>query len=107
MFNLLHGERRDACRLGGDRANRFRPPRADDHSATSNRSSKAPPIGEKLEMPCRTRGSFGAKLLKSLALPRGLEPLFSPWEGDAQRFDDAGGNWGDLTIDSRSRATQM
>ena len=27
--------------LGGD-ANRFRPPRADDHSVTSNRSSEAP-----------------------------------------------------------------
>src|SRR6516164_2854977 len=41
------------CRLGGDRANRFRPPRADDHSVTSNRSSEAPSIGEKLEMPAR------------------------------------------------------
>jgi hypothetical protein len=53
------------------------PPRADDHSATSNRSSEAPSIGEKLEMPADLPGSvFGAKLLKLLALPRG--PLFSP-----------------------------
>jgi hypothetical protein len=38
------------CRLGGDCADLFRPPRADDHRVTSNRSSKAPSIGEKLEM---------------------------------------------------------
>ena len=29
-------ESKHSCRLGGDRANRFRPPRADDHSVTSN-----------------------------------------------------------------------
>ena len=29
-------ESKHPCRLGGDRASRFRPPRADDHSVTSN-----------------------------------------------------------------------
>jgi hypothetical protein len=29
-------ESKHPCRLGGDRANRFRPPRADDHSVISN-----------------------------------------------------------------------
>jgi hypothetical protein len=37
------------CRLGGDCAN-LRPPRADDRRVASNQSSKAPSIGEKLEM---------------------------------------------------------
>src|SRR6516165_10199410 len=60
-------------RLGGD-ANRFRPPRADDHSVTSNRSSEAPVHWRKVGDAGQTRLRFGAKLLKSLALPRGLEP---------------------------------
>jgi hypothetical protein len=37
------------CRLGGDCAN-LRPPRADDRRVAPNQSSKAPSIGEKLEM---------------------------------------------------------
>jgi hypothetical protein len=37
------------CRLGGDCAN-LRAPRADDRRVASNQSSKAPAIGEKLEM---------------------------------------------------------
>jgi hypothetical protein len=41
------GER--LCGLGGDCAN-LRPPRADDRRVASNQSSKAPSIGEKLEM---------------------------------------------------------
>ena len=39
---------------------------------------ETPPIGEKLEMPAGTQLHLGTKMLKSLALPRGLEPLFSP-----------------------------
>jgi len=31
-----------------------------------------------LEKSWRCHAAFGAKILKSLALPRGLEPLFSP-----------------------------
>jgi hypothetical protein len=38
----------------------------------------APSIGEKLEMSPGHQSVFTTNLLKSLALPRGLEPLFSP-----------------------------
>jgi hypothetical protein len=38
----------------------------------------APSIGEKLEIDIKLIWQFSAKTLKSLALPRGLEPLFSP-----------------------------
>jgi hypothetical protein len=42
-------ESKHRCRLGGDCAN-LRPPRADDRRVAPNQSSKAPSIGEKLEM---------------------------------------------------------
>src|SRR5215510_5544820 len=71
-------ESKHRCRLGGDCANLFRPPRVDDHGVTSNRPSEATSIGEKLEMAPRGSKFNTAKLLKLLALPRGLEPLFSP-----------------------------
>src|SRR5215468_7067443 len=58
-FNLLCGVRamrarvifisKHRCRLSGDCAN-LRPPRADDRRVAPNQSSKAPSIGEKLEM---------------------------------------------------------
>jgi hypothetical protein len=66
---------RHRCRLGRDCAN-LRPPRADDRTVASNQSSKAPSIGEKLEMSPTDRPSNATRSLKSLALPR--EPLFSP-----------------------------
>src|SRR5262249_53001236 len=43
-----------------------------DHSVTSNRSSEAPVHWRKIGDTGQTRLRFGAKLLKSLALPRGL-----------------------------------
>ena len=49
-------ESKHRCRLGGDCANLFRPPRADDHRVTSNRSSEATSIGEKLEMAPKPTG---------------------------------------------------
>jgi hypothetical protein len=39
---------------------------------------EAPSIGEKLEMPSSHQLEFTTNPLKSFALPRGLEPLFSP-----------------------------
>src|SRR5262249_34502605 len=49
-------ESKHRCRLGGDCANLLRPPRADDHRVTSNRSSEATSIGEKLEMAPKPTG---------------------------------------------------
>ena len=36
----------------------------------------------KIEETRSGNAGFLLKLLKSLALPRGIEPLFQPWEGD-------------------------
>src|SRR5262249_43533424 len=48
-------ESKHRCRLGGDCAHLFRPPRADDHRVTSNRSSEATSIGEKLGVSAKNR----------------------------------------------------
>jgi hypothetical protein len=66
------------CRLGGDCADLFWPPRADDHRVTSNRSSEGNAHWRKVGDGAQTNRLDAAKLLKPLALPRGLEPLFSP-----------------------------
>ena len=55
----------------------FRPPRADNHSVTSN-LVRSTVYWRKVGDAGPPGFHFGVKLLKSLALPRGLEPLFSP-----------------------------
>jgi hypothetical protein len=66
-------ESKHRCRLGGDCANLFRPPRADDHRVTSNRSSEGNAHWRKVGDGAQTNRVDAAKLLKPLALPRGLE----------------------------------
>jgi hypothetical protein len=60
------------CRLGGDCADFFRPPRADDHRVTSNRSSKGNVHWRKVGDVANRQASNATTSLKSLALPRGL-----------------------------------